>query len=339
MKDNIKSLEELSKNLDEAIKNLKLIFEKVNDKKEKLILDIQKIFTKVRTELNQREDSLLLEVDNFYNNNFCNEDIIKKSEKLPNKIKASLEKGKSIENEFNDDNKLNILINDCINIESNLKDINIINDSIKKYNGNSNINYFYYADIDNLISRIKNFGFLSDATIDSKIIKDEENTNKFFKLIESSLKLKNLNLLYRSSRDKLNYLSIVNKINNKSNLIFLYQTDKDRIFGAYIKTKLENIDLNGSRKYYKDENAFAFSLNHNKIYNILVPQNAIGIDSTYYILIGNNGNGNGFYFYDGKLYDKSLISGAKIYNFSKNSEMTEGEGVFNELEIFEINIE
>ena len=30
-KDNIKSLEELSKNLEEAIKNLKLIFEKVND--------------------------------------------------------------------------------------------------------------------------------------------------------------------------------------------------------------------------------------------------------------------------------------------------------------------
>ena len=339
LKDNIKSLEELSKNLDEAIKNLKLIFEKVNEKKEKLILDIQKIFTKVRTELNQREDSLLLEVDNFYNNNFCNEDIIQKSEKLPNKIKASLEKGKYIENEFNDDNKLNILINDCINIENNLKDINIINDSIKKYNGNNNIKYFYYADIDNLISRIKNFGFLSDATIDSKIIKDEENTNKFFKLIESSLKLKNLNLLYRSSRDKLNYLSIVNKINNKSNLIFLYQTDKDRIFGAYIKTKLENIDLNGSRKYYKDENAFAFSLNHNKIYNILVPQNAIGIDSTYYILIGNSGYNNGFYFDGGKLYDKELINKAKIYNFSKNSEMTEGEGVFNELEIFEINIE
>ena len=162
LKDNIKSLEELSKNLDEAIKNLKLIFEKVNDKKEKLILDIQKIFTKVRTELNQREDLLLLEVNNYYNNNFCNEDIIKKSEKLPNKIKASLEKGKSIENEFNDDNKLNILINDCINIESNLKDINIINDSIKKYNENNNINYFYSTDIDNMISRIKNFGFLSD---------------------------------------------------------------------------------------------------------------------------------------------------------------------------------
>ena len=161
---------------------------------------------------------------------------------------------------------------------------------------------------------------------------------KFLSLVKSSIKINNLNLLYRSSRDELKYLNIINKINNKSNLLFLYLTGEDRIFGAYIKTKLENININGSRKYYKDDNAFAFSLNHNKIYNILVPQNAIGIDSTYYILIGNNGNGNGYYFNGGKLYDKSLINGAKIYNFSKNSEMTEGSEEFKELEIFEINI-
>ena len=65
--------------------------------KEKLKLDIQKIFTKIRCELNDREESLLLEIENYYKN-FCNEDIIKKSDKLPNKIKTSLEKGKSIEN-------------------------------------------------------------------------------------------------------------------------------------------------------------------------------------------------------------------------------------------------
>ena len=54
--------------------------------------------------------------------------------------------------------------------------------------------------------------------------------------------INNMKLLYRSSRDGFNYLSIVNKINNKSNLLFLYSTGKDRIFGAFIQTKLENID-------------------------------------------------------------------------------------------------
>ena len=69
--------------MDEAIKNLKEIFEKVNESKEKLKLEIQKIFRKIRTELNNREDILLIELDNNFNNKFCNEDIIKKSDKLP----------------------------------------------------------------------------------------------------------------------------------------------------------------------------------------------------------------------------------------------------------------
>ena len=108
-------------------------------------------------------------------------------------------------------------------------------------------------------------------------------------------------------------------------------------FGAFIKIKLNDIDLNGSRKYYKDENAFAFSLNHNKKYKILVPQNAIAFDSTYYILIGNSGNSNGFYYYQNVIYDKQLINVTKIYEFSKNSELTEGFGQLTELEIFETN--
>ena len=45
-------------------------------------------------------------------NTFFNEDIIKESEKLPNKIKISLEKGKKIDW---DDNKLKFNIYNCIN--------------------------------------------------------------------------------------------------------------------------------------------------------------------------------------------------------------------------------
>ena len=88
-----------------------------------------------------------------------------------------------------------------------------------------------------------------------------------------------MNLLYRSSRDGFNYLNIINKINNKSNLIFLYLIEDKRTFGAFIKTKLSDINLNGSRKYFKDENAFVFSFDTNKIYKILVPPNAIAFDS------------------------------------------------------------
>ena len=63
------------------------------------------------------------------------EDIIKESEKLPKIIKESLEtleKGKIIDKDWNDNNKLNSLINDCIMIENIITDINSINENIKK---------------------------------------------------------------------------------------------------------------------------------------------------------------------------------------------------------------
>ena len=59
---NIKKLKEFSGNLQELIDNLKKNFEKINEKKETLKLEIQKIFTKLRNELNEREDELIIQV-------------------------------------------------------------------------------------------------------------------------------------------------------------------------------------------------------------------------------------------------------------------------------------
>ena len=92
LKENINCLEELSKKLEESINELKKLFIKINEDKEELKLKIQNIFTKVRNTLNNREDLLLLEVDNKFNEFYGDENIIKEGEKLPNKIKISLEK-------------------------------------------------------------------------------------------------------------------------------------------------------------------------------------------------------------------------------------------------------
>ena len=336
LKDNIKSLEDLSNKLIEEIKELEIIFAKINENKEKLKLNIQNIFTNIRSALNERENKLLLEVDKQYNN-YINEDIIKQSKILPEKVKISLEKGKLIENEWNDNNKIYSLVNDCINIEKNIEHINMINENIKKYKLNSNEDIIFKCNEEILINKVKIFGNVGKIVkIESLILKNNDDLIKFNKLVDINNDIKNLNLLYRSSRDGFNYLSIVNKINNKSNLIFLYLTENKRTFGAFIKTKLSDINLNGSRKYYKDENAFAFSFDTNKIYKILVPANAIAFDSTYYILIGNNGNGNGFYYYQNIIYDKALINGTKIYDFSKNNELCENYGKLTELEILEV---
>ena len=222
----------------------------------------------------------------------------------------------------------------CINIENNVKDINIIKAKMEKYIKNDNkFNVQFNNDIDKFINKIQKFWYIFDSTI----LKEQNNINKFNKLINDDKITNNLNLLYRSSRDEFNYLNIINAINNKSNLIFLYLTENDKIFGAYIKTKLENIDINGSKKYYKDENAFVFSINNNKKYKILIPEYAISFDNKNYILIGNNNNdNNGFYYSDNIINDKQLINGEKIYDFSKNSELTEDSGKLIELEIFKI---
>ena len=47
---------------------------------------------------------------------------------MPNKIKLLLEKGKKTDNEIKND-KLNLLINQCLYIENKVKDINIINEN------------------------------------------------------------------------------------------------------------------------------------------------------------------------------------------------------------------
>jgi hypothetical protein len=144
LKDNIENLEKLSLNLQQSINEIKSIFEKIEKDKEKIKTNIQNIFTKFRNELNDKEDKLLLEIDKEFEDKFINENIIKESEKLPNKIKENINRGKSIDNNWKN-NKLNCAINDCINIEENIKDINKINESILKCKDSkdNNINVFF----------------------------------------------------------------------------------------------------------------------------------------------------------------------------------------------------
>ena len=66
-----------------------------------------------------------------------NEDLIETSKILPNKIKISLEKGKTLGKEYNE-NEISNNINDCIEIENNIQDINSLNKSIEKGNSNKN---------------------------------------------------------------------------------------------------------------------------------------------------------------------------------------------------------
>ena len=168
---NIKKLEELSKELEPSINELKVIYKKINESKDKLKQEIQVIFTKIKTALNDREDKLYEEIDKKFDEIFFKEEFIKESEKLPKLVKASLEKGKIQENDWNDKIKLNKCIYDCISIEKTIKNINDIYDKIKGFNSQKNLEFEFKPKSDEIekgiLKDIKHFG-------DIKIIEDDD---------------------------------------------------------------------------------------------------------------------------------------------------------------------
>ena len=163
--ENIKKLEEFSEKIKESIKKLKEIFEKINEDKEKIKMNISKIFTKIREALNEREDKLLIDLDNVYEKTFFKEDLLKKGEKMPNQIIKNLEVGKKLNQEWDgDNNKMIKNICGCINIENNIQNVIEINESIEQSNKKEiNIQFFPGEEqISKFIENIKTFGEITD---------------------------------------------------------------------------------------------------------------------------------------------------------------------------------
>ena len=173
LNENINFLEEISKTLEQSINNLKKIFNKINENKDSLKMAIQRIFTKIRSAINDREDELLLDVDKQFDNLFFKEAAIKEFEKLPNRTRILIEKGKNASKEWGDKNKLNSIINDCIDIENNIKDINMLNQKIQKSISMSNIEVKFNPekneDLNIFLENIKKFGIVYNNNNNKKI--------------------------------------------------------------------------------------------------------------------------------------------------------------------------
>ena len=146
----------MEKNFNESFESFKKINEMIEKDKENLILEIQKIFTKIRNAINKREDELLSEIDNIFQYEYFNEDLIKKALKLPKQIKLSLQKGKLIDKEYTNENLVSY-INDCINIENNIKNINLINEKINKKKKKNKLKIVFFPkdkQLNNLLKKL-----------------------------------------------------------------------------------------------------------------------------------------------------------------------------------------
>ena len=338
LKENIKYLEELSNKFDEIFNKLKLFFEKINENKEELKLKIQNTFTKIRNELNNREDDLLKKVDTQYEELYFNEKIIKEGEKLPNKIKLSLEKGKIIEKEYNEFNKNNLilLMNNCINVENNIKSINIIQENTEKFNNLNNYDINFSPEeegINNLLNTIKNFGNIYNKKLfslinDSIIITKEEEKILINSWISQNKNIK-YELLYRATRDGDKVEDFHRKCDNNSPILVIGKTPKGYIFGGYTKVST-NFQKN---EYTEDGEAFVFSLNQKKKYYSTL-KNAIYKSYGYCIIFGGGSNS--------LQIENNILTNNKHWSnpngsYGNNLNLTENKYFsINELEVFHV---
>ena len=334
LKDNINLLEELSKTLDESTNKIKNVLEKMNSTKEELKMKIQKIFTKIRNEINNREDFLLSEIDKQFENYFLNENILKECEKLPSKIKLSLEMGKTIDKEKELDDNLSSLIFKCINIENNIKEINLIKENMKKSDKFFDVEIDFTPEekeIDNFLDNIKKFGNIIfgkksllnyDSNKKDLIINwIKEKTNK------NSVKFK---LIFRMSENGSKSSDFHKYCDNKGPTLTIIKTTKNKLFGGF--TPLDWKDK-GGEIIDESNQTFIFSLNLDKKYD-MIKKGGCGIYCTEYGPI---------FAYDFGL--KADMKKGDIYareesNFlpKNNLELTGGKGQHENFEVEEFEV-
>ena len=174
---------------DSLINKLKQAYKEISDKKEKLKIRIQKFFTKIRNEINKREDQLLLIVEQVYENYFFNKNFSKDIDKIENKLNLSINKGMLVSNEYNND-EINFisLINDCILIEDCIKEINYLKENYEKYEKNETlaIDLKLKEEEINFLNNIKNLGniYTNNFFFKFKFFIDEYNyTNRKYIII------------------------------------------------------------------------------------------------------------------------------------------------------------
>ena len=272
--DNVDYLKKISENIINSINEIKKLFEKITESKEELKIQIQKIFTKIRNELNIREGQLLSEVDNIYDKSFINENLLRDYEKFPKKIKASLEKGNLVQNENKVDKKLN-LINELIQIENNIKDINKINEDINKIKDSNNIKFNFSPNENELkeeLDKIKSFGIIMKINfgfVDSNIIKNDLNhQNCIVNWIKEKTKKDEIEikLIFKMTENGTDGKSFHKFCDNKGPTLILIKTTKNKIFGGFTPLNWEN---DAKSKLDESNQTFIFSLNLNKKFDMI----------------------------------------------------------------------
>ena len=342
LKENIKYLENLSITFQQSIDKLKRIYENISNNKEELKLNIQKVFTKLRNEINNREDKILDEVDKIFNEIFFDENLLKKSEKITKQIKINLDESKIIDKDWEDNDKSLSLINNCIDIENNIKYIIEINNNVIKHTS-TDIKVNFFSESEKLLNEINNFGKIihindTEDTFEnilkkSKIVENEEQ----IKMLKDWLPYNNKNnikckLLYDAKRDGDDVSIFHSKCDNKGPTLTIISTSDNKKIGGFLSKS-----FGGNKGNISDNNAFLFSLNYNEKYPSL---------NKTYNYVDSNRLGPKFGNVCIEICDKFLNNKSSYYHpytcrydFGKRNNNTEFYFTTIDLEIYQIIIE
>ena len=149
----------------------------------------------------------------------------------------------------------------------------------------------------------------------------------------------NYKLLYRGTRDGDQVKTFHSKCDNKRPTLSIIKTKKGMRFGGYTEQTWN--DTNGNGVWKTDDKAFCFSIELNKIYNIIKGKNAIYCGASYMCYFGDNIFG----LYNGAFSANNWCYSMNYSNFQgqeKDFELTnEKDSNFQlaEVEVFEITYE
>ena len=162
LSNNINTLKDLSQKSKKWLKEIKKIYDKTKPKKDEIKGNIVNTFDNLISILDKRKKELVKELDNLYDKLIFSEEFMKTYKKLPSKIDNNLKKGKNVIEKWEEDEKngkLNMLINDCINIEKSIEKFHQINEKIKSLNSRIDFQFCLEdTDLETLSEKLKNLG-------------------------------------------------------------------------------------------------------------------------------------------------------------------------------------
>ena len=227
-------------------------------------------------------------------------------------------------------------------------------DFIKIYEGNEN-NFIINKNLDkntnyeiricsiykDIISFWTDIYKIKTKNLDSLILKESERENEFLEKLYEWTGYKNMELLYRGTKDGDGSNIFHNKCDNQGPTICLFKNEKGNIFGAY-----SSISWTSDNKYHSSKGSFLFTLTNiygttlTKFPNTQYYENAVYHKSNYGPTFGGNHdlyicnnyltNSSGAYL--GNSFPDILGKGDSVFSGNTNT----GNFKLKELEVFKL---